>query len=222
MGAKNSFLAAVAVTAISSGCAAPASNLSLANSSSAIQTNKPHSFSGCGANKTPLNENHTRVEAVKPYFSDNLEQMLMQKNPAFQQECYQDILITGPQNYISKSKRSLELIRIYDPVNWPIVQINISKITLAYHSGIDVATGRCATNENGWNEDDKGVAGEFVHDAWHREYYRRDEPYRGEAGERKCLERQNEFFEKVSYPKIDIEYTLSLKYWETGFEQRNW
>lgn len=136
---------------------------------------------------------------------------------------YSNLIIDGPPDYVQRTIQALDLIYYNDKSNWAIVQENITFIRLNPPSKIYVRTGVFDTDANittltqyqplPW------IAGEMVHDAWHREYFRRGEVYNGWEGEKKCMERQNEFFRKIGYPLVDVERRLQTRYWET---QRNW
>ncbi len=140
-----------------------------------------------------------------------------------QESVYRSIKIEGPEEYKQNIVQALEMIYAKDPRNWYVVRRNINLIRLHPPSGMNVDAGIYNTDDNKstpWKYQPlEWVAGEIVHDAWHREYYRRDETYDGREGERKCMERQNEFFSKVGYPPLNIETYLQTRYWEI---KRNW
>lgn len=165
-------------------------------------------------------KNYT-ISVNKETLNRSLEDQLLVDNEDYTQRIYQEILITGPEQYIDDIAYGLDLIRDKDPQNWMIVRRNITRITLTGSSGIDVETGRYTTNNNKlYGETKEWVASEIVHDAWHRELFRRGEAYNHEIGERICLERQNEFFERVGINfRINIENALKSKYWE---KKRYW
>ncbi|MDO8511093.1 MAG: hypothetical protein Q7S55_02915 [Nanoarchaeota archaeon] len=136
---------------------------------------------------------------------------------------YCGIAIEGFPTYTQNIIEALDLIYYRDQGNWSIVQNNITVIRFNPPSRIDVYTGVFDTDANITTSTQyqplQWVAGEIVHDAWHREYFRRGEIYNGWEGEKKCMERQNEFFTKIRYPLVDVEKKLQTRYWET---QRNW
>ena len=116
------------------------------------------------------------------------------------------------------------MIYSYDPANWVIIRNNVTAIRLNPPSKAHVDTGVLDTDANmetpSSYQSIYWVAGELVHDAWHREYYRKGEKYYGWEGEKKCMERQNEFFQKIGYQQLDIELMLQTRYWE--IEPRTW
>lgn len=137
---------------------------------------------------------------------------------------YLNIIIDGPPDYAQRTTQALDLIYYYDKNNWVIVQDNITAIRLNPPSGIYVHTGVFDTDANITTPTSyqpvQWVAGEIVHDAWHREYFRRGESYKGWEGEKKCMERQNEFFQKIGYKQVNIEQMLKSRYWEV--QPRTW
>ena len=136
---------------------------------------------------------------------------------------YRGIVIEGFPAYTQNTIQALDLIYYRDQGNWSIVQNNITAIRFNPPSRIDVYTGVFDTDANITTSTQyqplPWVAGEIVHDAWHREYFRRGEAYNGLQGEKKCLERQNEFFRKIEFTPVNVERALQTRYWET---QRNW
>lgn len=126
---------------------------------------------------------------------------------------YRGIEIEGLGWRTHKIVQALDLIFYRDPQNWLAVEKNIKKIRYNPPSAMLVHSGIFDTNDND-NEDYRWVGGEIVHDAWHREYYLRKEIYNGWEGEKKCLERQNEFFLRIDYPPLNIENLLETHYWE--------
>lgn len=137
---------------------------------------------------------------------------------------YRGISIDGPPYYVERMKSALEMVYYTDPESWSTVHSNITLFRLNPPSGINVHSGVCNTDNNIRNahgeQSLQWVAGEIVHDAWHREYYRRGEAYSGWEGEKKCMERQNEFFWKIGYPRLNIERMLKIRYWEV--QPRTW
>ncbi len=137
---------------------------------------------------------------------------------------YRDIVIQGSLKYTNTTMQALDFIFYNDPKNWPIVQNNITVIRFNPPSGIYVHNGVFETDENEttskYSQPLEWVAGEIVHDAWHREYYRRGEAYNGWEGEKKCMERQNEFFQRIGYKQLNVEEMLKTRYWEV--EPRTW
>lgn len=141
-----------------------------------------------------------------------------------QQYRYCNIIIDGPPDYAQRTMQALDLIYHRDPGNWVIVQSNITTIRFNPPSGIYVHTGVFDTDANITTPTSyqplPWVAGEIVHDAWHREYFRRGELYDGWEGEKKCMERQNEFFQRIGYQQVNIEQLLKSRYWEV--QPRTW
>ncbi len=141
-----------------------------------------------------------------------------------QQYHYFNIIIDGPPDYAQRTIKALDLIYYCDPANWAIVQNNITTIRFNPPSGIYVHTGVFDTDANITTPTSyqplQWVAGEIVHDAWHRQYFRNGEVYDGWEGEKKCIERQNEFFKKIGYPQVNIEQLLQTRYWEV--QPRTW
>lgn len=137
---------------------------------------------------------------------------------------YLTINIEGTLEYAQRTVQALDLIYYRDPENWAVVRNNINTIRLNFPSGIYVDTGVLDTDDNTTTSTHyqllPWVAGEIVHDAWHREYFRRGEVYEGREGEKKCMERQNEFFQRIGYPQINIEDMLKTRYWEV--QPRTW
>mgnify|MGYP001572234584 CR=1 FL=1 len=131
---------------------------------------------------------------------------------------YRGIEIEGLGWRTTKIMQALNLIYYRDPQNWLAVEKNIKKIRYNPPSGMRVYSGIFDTNAND-DEDYRWVGGEIVHDAWHREYYLRNEVYNGREGEKKCMERQNEFFWRIGYPLVNIEQILETRYWES---QNRW
>ena len=127
---------------------------------------------------------------------------------------YRGIEIEGLGWRTTKVIRALDLIYYRDPQNWLAVEKNIKKIRYNPPSGMLVYSGIFDTNAND-SEDYRWVGGAIVHDAWHREYYLREEVYGGREGEKKCLERQNEFFWRIGHPLLNIEQLLGTRYWES-------
>ncbi len=140
------------------------------------------------------------------------------ENPSRESFPHRGIEIEGLGWRTAKVIQALDLIYDRDPQNWLAVEKNIKKIRYNPPSGMLVYTGIFYTNAND-SEDYRWVGGEIVHDAWHREYYLREEVYSGREGEKKCLERQNEFFSRIGYPLLNIEKLLETRYWET---QNRW
>lgn len=165
-------------------------------------------------------KNYT-ISVNKGILNRSLEDQLLVDNEDYTQRIYQEILITGPEQYINDIVYGLDLIHDKDPQNWIIVRRNITKITLTGSSSIDVDTGRYATNDNKlYGETKEWAASEIIHDAWHRELFRRGEAYKHEGGEKTCLERQNEFFERAGINfRINIEEALKSRYWK---KERYW
>ncbi len=135
-----------------------------------------------------------------------------------------NIPVQGPEAYAVRMKQALRLIQNRDPENWSMVCHNVTLIRYHPPSGIYVHNGIIHTDENEtlpgrYYQPMEWVAGEIVHDAWHREYFRRGEAWDGWKGEKKCMERQNEFFLKIGYPQLDVEDTLKTRYWEI---ERDW
>lgn len=137
---------------------------------------------------------------------------------------YRDIAIDGPPYYVKRIKNALDLVYYSDSENWNIVHSNITLFRLNPPSEMHVRDGICDTDNNIRNDHGEQslqwVAGEIVHDAWHREYYRRGEVYDGWEGEKKCMERQNEFFQKIGYQQVNIEQLLKTRYWKV--QPRTW
>jgi hypothetical protein len=146
------------------------------------------------------------------------------KVEAYRKFNYKGIIIQGPGGYDNRVIQALDLIHDHDPQNWLAVEKNITVIRYNPPSGIQVTTGVFDTDINKttahYFQPIPWVAGEIVHDAWHREYYRRGEIYSGWEGEKKCIERQNEFFAKVGYPLQDVEQVLNTRFWE--IQPRTW
>jgi len=157
---------------------------------------------------------------TQSYFPRNFEATQVEAN-GYLQESYNRILITGTKEFIAREKEALDLIRNYDPYNWEIVQRNITRITLTSHSGIDVVIGRYTSNDN-QSKSEAWIASEIVHEAWHRENYRNWKTFSGREGERKSIEKQNDFFRRVGYPPINIEDMLRTEYWKIDYEKRTW
>ncbi|MEK6900223.1 MAG: hypothetical protein AABX05_03805 [Nanoarchaeota archaeon] len=136
---------------------------------------------------------------------------------------YEGIAISGPVDYTNNIIKALDIVYQKDTQNWQIVKDNLVMIRFSPPSGMHVRTGIYDTDDNKTTSDRyqplEWVAGEIVHDAWHREYFRRREAYNGMEGERKCMERQNEFFQKIGYPLLDVPLVLSSAYWDA---RRNW
>lgn len=131
---------------------------------------------------------------------------------------YRGIEIEGLGWRTIKIIQALDLIYYQDPQNWLAVEKNIKKIRYNPPSGMHLYSGIFDTNAND-GEDYRWVGGEIVHDAWHREYYLREEVHGGREGEKKCMERQNEFFLRIGYPQLNVEKTLETRYWES---QNRW
>ena len=137
---------------------------------------------------------------------------------------YRGIVVEGSLEYQQNIVPALELIYQKDPWSWAIVRDNINTIRYNPPSGMHVYAGIYDTDDNKTTPTKyqplPWVAGEIVHDAWHREYFHRGEAYDGREGEKKCMERQNEFFRKIGYPLLNIEALLNTRYWDV--QQRWW
>ena len=180
--------------------------------------NYPHYLNNSAINQP---EHSIKVIQVIPKFRE--EERLLQLHPDYRQDLYAGIIITGPRDYISEIKSSINLIYLMDQQNWQVVRRNITRISLDPPSGISVGDGRYTTNDNlGITETLDWIASEIVHDSWHREYYQRNEPYLGGEGELKCMLRQNQFLAKINSKKrVEINRMLAERYWEY-YDNRYW
>ena len=167
----------------------------------------------------------TAMYINRPFFTQsyhprNLEATLVEAH-GYLQESYNGILITGTKEYIMAGKKALDLIKKKDPYHWQIVQRNITRITLNGHPGITMDNGRF-TSSASYSKSETWFAGSIVHDAWHRQYFRNWETYSGREGEKKCMEKQNNFLRRVGHSLLNIEDRLRTEYWKIGYEQRKW
>jgi hypothetical protein len=162
----------------------------------------------------------TGPQRPDPYFEEEFEEELA-SGAQMVQTYHEAIRLTGTPEFVRSIRAALDLLEAADPRNWYFVRKQIRKITLTGHSGMDVFAGRY-TSGHLPDEHPAQAAGRLVHDAWHRELFRRGEPWTGREAEEFCLARQNEFLARAGHPPLDSAAALATGYWTVDYWLRDW
>lgn len=141
---------------------------------------------------------------------------------------FDGIELIGSDEFISKNKEALSYLRQKDPEDYASVKASISGVR--YHqrvlgflirkTGVHLKTRFFDIGRSSLEEDKIKYASKLVHEAYHVHLFRNGQPYNNEAGERACLEKQNQFLIKAQHTLLDVEQELNTRYWEKT--ERDW
>lgn len=133
--------------------------------------------------------------------------------------------VNGSPVFRGKINGALDLLMEKAPLSWEIVAGNLLAISEHDRSGADVAGRVFNVGPATAASDIIWLASVIVHDAYHVQQYREGRIFHGEEAEAEAVAKQRRALVELGAPSNLIEYldnSLSTKFWDVEYQNRNW